>query len=61
MTPDVFTIPELAARWRVSRHTVTAAIRAGRLAAFKVGDRCYRIRADEVTRYEASFTVAVQP
>lgn len=49
---DIFTIPELAARWRCNRHTVTAAIRAGRLQAFKVGERVYRIRRDEVLRYE---------
>lgn len=48
----VYTITELAARWRASRHTITAAIRAGRLQAFKVGDRQYRIREAEVVRYE---------
>lgn len=48
----VFTITELAQRWRASRHTITAAIRAGRLQAFKVGDRQYRIREAEVLRYE---------
>lgn len=47
-----FTIPELAERWRVSRHTVTGAIKSGRLHAFKVGERVYRIRHDEVLRYE---------
>ncbi len=47
-----FTIPELVARWRVCRHTITAAIKAGRLQAFKVGDRHYRIRESEVIRYE---------
>jgi excisionase family DNA binding protein len=50
--PRVFTIVELAERWRASRHTVTSAIRAGRLQAFKVGDRQYRIREAEVLRYE---------
>jgi len=48
----IFTIPELARRWRMSRHTITAAIRAGRLQAFKVGERVYRIREAEVERYE---------
>lgn len=48
----IYTIPELAARWRMSRHTITAAIRAGRLQAFKVGERVYRIREAEVLRYE---------
>lgn len=51
-TNAVFTITELAQRWRASRHTITAAIRAGRLQAFKVGDRQYRIREAEVLRYE---------
>jgi len=48
----MFTISELAERWRVTRHTITAAIRAGRLRAFKVGERVYRIREAEVIRYE---------
>jgi len=48
----MFTISELAERWRVTRHTITAAIRAGRLRAFKVGERVYRIREAEVLRYE---------
>jgi excisionase family DNA binding protein len=48
----IFTIPELAKRWRCHRHTVTTAIREGRLQAFKVGDRVYRIREAEVLRYE---------
>lgn len=48
----VFTITELAARWRVDRHTVTASINSGRLQAFKVGERVYRIREAEVVRYE---------
>jgi excisionase family DNA binding protein len=49
---NVFTIPELARRWRTSRHTIVASIRAGRLQAFKVGERIYRIREAEVLRYE---------
>lgn len=51
-TAAIFTIAEVAARWRVSRHTVAAAIRAGRLQAFKPDQRVYRIREDEVVRYE---------
>lgn len=49
---DLYTISELATRWRVTRHVVTATIRAGRLQAFKVGERYYRIRKAEVIRYE---------
>jgi excisionase family DNA binding protein len=50
--PQVYTVPELARRWKCSRHTVTAAINANRLQAFKVGERQFRIRHDEVVRYE---------
>lgn len=48
----VFTITELALRWRTSRNTVTAAIHAGRLHAFKIGERRYRISETEVLRFE---------
>jgi excisionase family DNA binding protein len=48
----VYTVTELAERWRVNRHTVTDAIRKGRLQAFKVGERAYRVRESEVERYE---------
>ncbi len=47
-----FTIDELAARWRCQRNTVAAAIRSGRLQAFKVNERRYRISAAEVVRFE---------
>lgn len=50
--PKTFTISELAKRWRVCRHTITGAIKAGRLQAFKVGDRQYRVSEIEVLRYE---------
>ena len=49
---QVFTVPELARRWKCSRHTVTAAINGGKLQAFKVGERQFRIRNAEVLRYE---------
>lgn len=53
MTSDVFfTISELAKRWRVSRHTVTGLIQRGELQAFRAGARAFRIREDEVNRYE---------
>lgn len=48
----IFTIAELATRWRVSHHTVAAAIRAGRLVGFKVGTKHYRVRGVEVLRFE---------
>jgi excisionase family DNA binding protein len=56
--PRVFTIPELAERWRASRNTIRIAIRAGRLQVFKVGHRHIRIREAEVLRYEQQ-TMAV--
>lgn len=49
----VYTVPEVARRWKVSRHTVTAAINGGKLKAFKVGERQYRILHEEVLRYES--------
>ena len=48
----VFTIPELAKRWKVDRHTITAAIRRRELAAFRVGSRQYRVSEAEVLRFE---------
>jgi excisionase family DNA binding protein len=51
-----FTIDELAARWGCQRNTVAAAIKAGRLRAFKVNARRYRISAAEVARYELANT-----
>ena len=51
-TKAFFTVDELAERWRCQRNTVTAAIKAGRLAAFKVNQRHYRISVAEVERYE---------
>jgi len=54
-----FTIPELARRWRVDRHTVSAAIKAGRLRAFKPDKRVYRISEREVRRYESEQDMAV--
>lgn len=55
----VFTIAEVAARWRVDRHTVYAAIKAGRLQVFKPDLRIYRIREAELLRYEQENRAAV--
>lgn len=49
---EFYSIQEVAERWGVSRHTVTAAIRSGRLQAFKVNLRQYRIRGEDLERYE---------
>lgn len=56
---SVFTVPELAKRWRVTGHTVTAAIKAGRLKAFKVGERVYRIREVDAVAFEQQQNLAV--
>lgn len=48
----MLTVRELAARWHCGRMTIWRAIREGRLKAFKVGERVYRIALAEVERYE---------
>ncbi len=48
----VFTITELMARWKVARKTILDQIRNGKLRAFRVGERSYRVTMDEVMRYE---------
>ena len=52
MTDSVFTVSELCARWKCDRKTVLAAIKAKQLAAFRVGERAYRVAAAEVLRWE---------
>ena len=49
---QTFTVDDLAERWRCTRKTVTDAIHEGKLVAFKVGKRAYRISIDEVQRFE---------
>lgn len=48
----VFTVTELMARWKVARKTILDLIRRGKLHAFRVGERSYRVTMDEVMRYE---------
>lgn len=48
----ILTVSEVAARWRVSRHTVMSAIRSGTLQAFQLNGRLWRVREDAVLRYE---------
>lgn len=48
----VYTVNELMARWKMSRRTVLEVIHAGKLRAFKVGRRVWRIAREEVERYE---------
>ena len=49
---DVYTVAEVAKRWKVDRHTVTAAILEERLPAFKVRHRGWRIRKEDVLAFE---------
>lgn len=47
----VFTVAELAERWKCHRQSVMDKIHDGEIAAFKIG-RQYRIALREVERYE---------
>jgi len=51
MTPEVFTVDELAERWKCSRLTVYRMLDAGKLRSFKLG-QAVRIPRDAVERYE---------
>jgi excisionase family DNA binding protein len=46
------TVSDLARRWSCSRRSVLDAIHAGKIAAFKIGSRVYRVAVAEVERYE---------
>ncbi len=48
----VYTIPQLCERWQASRHTLHKAMREGRLKAFRLGERTWRVSEAEVLRYE---------
>jgi excisionase family DNA binding protein len=50
--PAILTISDLVRRWRCDRHTVLHAIHSGKLRAFKLGKRTYRVKMEEVIRYE---------
>lgn len=49
-----YTVRELAERWRCSRQQVMTAVHEGRLRAFRVGKREYRITAEEAVRFETA-------
>lgn len=53
-----FTIDELASRWSCGRKSVVEAIRDGRLRAFRLGKRTYRVAAAEVSRFEQTMAAA---
>lgn len=52
MGAKAFTVAALADRWCVSTDTVYAMIHEGRLHAFRFGGKLYRIRPEEVERFE---------
>jgi excisionase family DNA binding protein len=49
-----YSVASLAEHWGCSDDTVYALIRSGTLPHFKLGGRLYRIRQDDVERYECS-------
>jgi excisionase family DNA binding protein len=49
---QTLTVTELTARWKCRRKTVLEAIHDGRLLAFRVGKRVYRVTLAEVERFE---------
>jgi len=50
----VYSVASLAEHWGCGPDTVYSLIHSGNLKAFKLGGRLYRIRADEVERYECN-------
>jgi len=53
VSDQVFTVAELCSRWKCNRKSILARIRSGSIAAFRVGERAYRITAAEVLRIES--------
>ena len=51
-----YTVDELAGRWSCTREAIYAAIRhpTNPLPAFKIGGKLWRIRADEVEKWESA-------
>ncbi len=50
----VLTVNDLCERWGCTRKSVLEAIHEGRLRAFKVGKRVYRVSFAELVRYETA-------
>ncbi len=50
----VYTLSDLCKRWKCDRHSILDAIHDGRLKAFRLGKRSYRVALPEVLRYEAA-------
>lgn len=49
---SALTVSDLMKRWKCSRKLILEAIHGGRLHAFRIGERSYRVSMAEVTRYE---------
>lgn len=58
-TTPMLTLGDIARRWNVHQRTVKRLIEDGELSAVRIGFQ-WRIRADEVLRYEASTTVIAE-
>lgn len=50
--PHAYTVASLAERWGTSDTFVYGQIKAGRLRAFKLGNKLWRIRPETVDEYE---------
>lgn len=50
--PHEFSVSRLAERWARDHQFVVGEIKAGRLAARRIGGRHLRVHIDEVRRYE---------
>lgn len=53
---SVFSVASLAEHWGCGTDTVYSLIRGGELQAFRLGGKLWRIRADEVERFECQTT-----
>lgn len=56
MGASVYSVASLAAHWGCGTDTVYSLIHSGDLKAFKLGGKLFRIRADEVERFECQTT-----
>lgn len=58
MSERPYTVQEVADRWSVSREHVYDLIRQGRLHAFRLGGKLYRVAAAEVERWASGLHLA---
>lgn len=57
---QIFTVTELAKRWRCTRKSLMPHIHSGAIASFMIGKRTHRVTLDEVLRVEREGTLAKQ-